>query len=248
MVWLSGDTDIGQKRRSNQDVFLAELIGDNALMIVCDRMGGAQGGETASRLALETASKMIKRDVKDGMSEKTIQRILECAAAAANSVVFETACEDPSLFGMGTTMTGAVLLNGCAHFIHAGDSRAYLLRDDMLTRLTVDHTYVQHLLSQKKITEIEAATHPDRHKLIRAVGVEPRIRFDIFSIDLLPNDAILLCSDGIYNYIDENALSALAAVSIKAKSVESLINRANANGGGDNITAVLCHAAKEGRR
>lgn len=248
MIWLCGDTHVGQKRAANQDVFFAEPLFEGALLMVCDGMGGEQGGETASRLAMEAACAMLKRDIKPEMGENTIRNVLECAGAAANSVVFETACNDPTLFGMGTTMTGAVLLNGCAHFIHAGDSRAYLLRDDMLTRLTVDHTYVQHLLSQKKITEIEAVTHPDRHKLIRAVGVEPRMRFDIFSIDLLPNDAVLLCSDGLYNYIDENELAALAAVSIKAKSVESLINRANANGGGDNITAVLCHAAKEGRR
>ena len=174
------------------------------------------------------------------MSENSIRNVLECAGAAANSVVFETACDDPSLFGMGTTMTGAVLLNGCAHFIHAGDSRAYLLRDDMLTRLTVDHTYVQHLLSQKKITEIEAATHPDRHKLIRAVGVDPRMRFDIFSIDLLSNDAVLLCSDGLYNYISHEELCALTAISIKRSSVAPLIERANENGGGDNITAAIC--------
>lgn len=248
MIWLCGDTHVGQKRATNQDVFFAGQLFEGALMMVCDGMGGEQGGETASLLALESACSMLKRDLKPQMGENSIRNVLECAGAAANSVVFETACNDPTLFGMGTTMTGAVLMNGCAHFIHAGDSRAYLLRDDILTRLTVDHTYVQHLLSQKKITETEAATHPDRHKLTRAVGVEPRMRFDIFSIDLMPNDAVLLCSDGLYNYVEESELSALAAVSIKAKSVEPLINRANLNGGGDNITAVLCHAAKEGRR
>lgn len=248
MIWLCGDTDVGQKRAVNQDVFLAEPIFDGALLMVCDGMGGEQGGETASRLALKSACTMIRRDIKPDMGENTIRNVLECAAAAANSVVFETACADPTLFGMGTTMTGAVLLNGCAHFIHAGDSRAYLLRNDTLTCLTVDHTYVRHLLSKKKITEEEAATHPDRHKLTRAVGVEPRIRFDIFSIDLLPDDALLLCSDGLYNYISEDELSVLAAVAVRAKSIEPLIDRANANGGGDNITAVLCHAAKEGRR
>lgn len=248
MIWLCGDTDIGQKRAGNQDVFLAEPLFDGALLMVCDGMGGEQGGETASRLALEAACAMIKRDIKPDMGENSIRSVLECAAAAANSVVFETACDDPTLFGMGTTMTGAVLLGGCAYFVHAGDSRAYLLRDDIMTRLTVDHTYVQHLISRKKLTEAEAATHPDRHKLVRAVGVEPRMRFDIFSIDLMPNDSILLCSDGLYNYVGEEELAALTAVAVKAKSVSPLIARANSNGGGDNITAVLCCAAKEGRR
>ncbi len=248
MIWLCGDTDIGQKRAVNQDVFLAEPFFDGALLMVCDGMGGEQGGDTASRLALESACAMIKRDIKPDMGENSIRNVLECAGAAANSVVFETACQDPTLFGMGTTMTGAVLLGGSAHFIHAGDSRAYILRDDILTRLTVDHTYIQRLISRNMITEQEAATHPDRHKLTRAVGVEPRMRFDIFSADLMPNDSLLLCSDGLYNYVDEGSLAALAAVAVKAKSVAPLIDAANSNGGGDNITAILCHVAKEGRR
>ena len=109
MIWLCGDTDIGQRRASNQDVFLTEMLGENALMMVCDGMGGAQGGETSSRLALETACTMIKRDVKPDQNENTIRRILECAAAAANSVVYETASLDPSLSGMGTTMVLAAV-------------------------------------------------------------------------------------------------------------------------------------------
>lgn len=246
MIWLCGDTHVGQKRKNNQDVFLAEQKNDTAILMVCDGMGGEQGGATASRLALEAATSMLRRDIKADMNENTVRRILECAGAAANSVVFETASEDKMLKGMGTTMVGAVVEAGCAHFIHAGDSRAYLLRDDMLTQLTVDHTVVQMLLSRGEITESDAQTHPQRHYITRAVGVSQQLSFDIFSIDLLPNDTLLLCSDGLYNYIKHEDLCALASVSVKRKSVLPLIERANENGGGDNITAVLCRVTEGG--
>ena len=240
MIWLCGDTDIGQKRASNQDVFLTELFGENAVLMVCDGMGGARGGETASRLALETACTMIKRDVKSNQNENTTRRILECAAAAANSVVYETASLDPNLKGMGTTMVGAAVTGSTAHFVHVGDSRAYLLRDDFLTQLTCDHTVAQMMIASGRKTAEEMANDPDRSKLTRAVGVERMVRPDIFSIDVLPGDAILLCSDGLYNYISHQELCALTAISIKRSSVKPLIERANENGGGDNITAAIC--------
>lgn len=240
MIWLCGNTDIGQRRASNQDVFLTELMGENALIMVCDGMGGALGGDTASRLALETACTMIKRDVKPDQNENTIRRILECAAAAANSVVFETASLDSNLAGMGTTMVGAVVTGNTAHFVHVGDSRAYLLRDDFLTQLTCDHTVAQMMIASGRKTAEEMAFDPNRAKLVRAVGVEHNVRPDIFSIDVLPGDAILLCSDGLYNFIPHEELSALTAISIKRSSVAPLIERANENGGGDNITAVIC--------
>lgn len=240
MVWLKGDTDIGLRRQSNQDVFLAELIGESALLMVCDGMGGAQGGETASRLAMETASKMIKRDVKDGMNETMVQRILECAAAAANSVVYETALLDAGLEGMGTTLTCAVVEQNVAHFVHIGDSRAYLLRDDFLTQLTGDHTVAQMLINSGQKTAEEMVGDPRNNSLVRAVGVQPEMRSDIFSIDVIKGDVVLLCSDGLYNYIPHEELCALTSIAVKRKSIAPLIDRANENGGGDNITAVLC--------
>jgi len=240
MVWLNGDTHIGQKRKSNQDVFLTEHISENALLMVCDGMGGQQGGETASRLAIETACQMIKRDIKDGITENTVRRILECAAAAANSVVYETSSMDIHLKGMGTTMVGAVVTGNTAHFVHVGDSRAYLLRDDFLTQLTCDHTVAQMLISSGQKTAEELIGDPRNSRLVRAVGVEKSVRPDIFSIDVMPGDAILLCSDGLYNYLSHEELCALTAIAVKVKDISPLINRANENGGGDNITAALC--------
>lgn len=239
-MWVMGDTHTGQKRPNNQDCFAAEKIGDSAVIMVCDGMGGENGGAIASETAIETACAMLLRDIKPEMSETSIRRLLECAGAAANIAVYDAACADIALKGMGTTLVGALVQPSSAHIIHAGDSRAYLLRDDILTQLTVDHTVVQMLLERGEIDPLAAANHPQRHYITRAVGVGDGVRYDIFSIDLQPGDAILLCSDGLYNYVEHEDISALLAVSLKTHSVAPLIDCANQNGGGDNITAVVC--------
>lgn len=239
-MWTLGATHVGQKRHNNQDVFCAEQLGESALAMVCDGMGGEQGGSVASTLALEAATAMIRRDLKDSMNEMAVRRVLECAGAAANSVVHEAALKDSALTGMGTTLVAAVVQKSCAHIIHAGDSRAYLLRDDLLVQLTVDHTVVQMLLDRGEISQSDVSSHPQRHYITRAVGVSPQLHYDIFSIDLQKNDTILLCSDGLYNYMSHEDICALTAISAKLRSAAPLIDRANANGGGDNITAVIC--------
>ncbi len=244
-MWIAGDTHVGQKRHNNQDVFLTEELDAKQLLMVCDGMGGEQGGEQASELALQAAVAMLRRDLKGVTDESTLRRVLECAGAAANSVVYDAAQADSTLAGMGTTLVGAVVLPNCAHFIHAGDSRAYLLRNDVLTQLTVDHTVVQVLIDRGEISQDDAKNHPQRHYITRAVGVAPQINYDIFSIDLLPNDTLLLCSDGLYNYMSHEDICALTAIAVKCKSVAPLIDRANENGGGDNITAVVCCVAEE---
>ena len=245
MIWTLGATHVGQKRKSNQDVFSAELLNSSALLMVCDGMGGEKGGSVASSLALEAATAMIRRDFRDDMNETTVRRVLECAGAAANSVVYETAQKDTSLTGMGTTLVAAVVQKSCAHFIHAGDSRAYLLRDDLLIQLTVDHTVVQMLLDRGEITQSDVISHPQRHYNTRAVGVSAQLHYDIFSIDLQPGDTVLLCSDGLYNYMSHEDICALTAIAVRLRSIAPMIDRANENGGGDNITAAICCLEKE---
>lgn len=244
-MWIAGDTHVGQKRRNNQDAYLAESLDAKQLLLVCDGMGGEQGGEQASGLAIEAVTAMLRRDLKGVSDEQGIRRVLECAGAAANSVVFDAAQADSALSGMGTTLVGAVVLPNGAHFIHAGDSRAYLLRNDLLTQLTVDHTVVQMLLDRGEISPQEAKSHPQRHYITRAVGVAPQLSYDIFSVDLLLGDTILLCSDGLYNYMSHEDICALTAIAVKCRSVAPLIARANENGGGDNITAAICCVAEE---
>lgn len=246
-MWMTGETHIGKKRQTNQDAFAAEPLanGSAALLLVCDGMGGEQGGAEASALALVTAAAMLRRDYSATMPENSVRRLLECAGAAANSAVFESAMQDPALKGMGTTLVGAVANGDCAHFLHAGDSRAYLLREGLLTQLTVDHTVTQMLVDSGEINPSEAENHPQRHYITRAVGVGPSLGYDIFSIDLRPDDLLLLCSDGLYNYVDHQRLCALLPQCVARRSALPLIEAANQNGGGDNITAVLCGMASQ---
>ncbi len=246
-MWMTAETHVGQRRATNQDTCRTGALPDGGYLLVCDGMGGERGGNVASALAADAAERLILRDVTAGMGEVSVRRVLECAGAAANAAVYERAKGDESLAGMGTTLTCAVVTGRTAHVLHAGDSRVYLLRDELLNQLTTDHTVVQMLVDRGDITEQAAKTHPQRNYITRAVGVERQLQFDIFTIDLQEGDALLVCSDGLYNYVGREDLCALTAICVRRKSVQPLIDRANENGGGDNITAALAVVGEEAR-
>ena len=237
-MWVSALTHPGKKRANNQDAFVIKEFDDGCFCVVCDGMGGENGGQIASQTAVQVVTKQLM-NLDAHMGENAIRRMLACAGSAANIAVFDKAAEDISLKGMGTTMVVGVIAEDLAHFIHAGDSRAYLLRDDMLSQLTTDHSVVQVLVDRGDITASEAKTHPQKNLITRAVGADEDIEFDCFSIDLQPDDAILLCSDGLYNFVSDKELVALCGVCLRAQDVSPLVNKANENGGGDNITAAI---------
>lgn len=238
-MWVAADTHVGQKRDDNEDAVVVSKTADGVFVVVCDGMGGFRGGKLASRLAADTMTEQVLRSLKSDMGEMSVRRVLESAAAAANAAVRQAAKNDPALEGMGTTIVAVAATDKAAHIAHAGDSRAYLLRDDLLTQLTVDHTVIQMLIDRGDITRQDAKNHPHRHYITRAVGVEDSLRCDIFSIDVRDGDAILVCTDGLYNYVGYEELCALTAIAVCSKSVVPLINCANQNGGGDNITAAI---------
>jgi protein phosphatase len=198
--------------------------------MVADGMGGAVAGEVASRLAVEAASKD-----SDDSAVEPIARV-----AAANEAVVEASLEDPSLAGMGTTMT-LVRLNpdGTADFAHVGDSRAYLLREGGMRLLTTDHTLINELVELGKITPKEAEHHPHRHMLTRVLGLGP-IAIDAFSIDVQPGDRILLCSDGLTTMVADFTIEQIldAGEGVEPTSW-ALIEQANTAGGVDNTTVVV---------
>lgn len=245
-MWLTADTHKGRKRSTNQDTVAAKMLDGCCYCVVCDGMGGENGGLTAATLAIDTAVAQIERELDSTLSEMQLKRLLLCAGTNANIKVFDAAQRDPALKGMGTTMLAAVICNNMLHLIHAGDSRAYLLRDDMLTRITEDHTVVAVLLERGDITPEEAQNHPQRHLITRAVGARDAISFDYIAIELQEDDAVLLCSDGLYNYLSQSELDALCALAKRRQSVWPLIDRANENGGGDNITAALLSPGRRG--
>lgn len=240
---ITGRTDKGLVRQNNQDTFAVGEIADGCYTVVCDGMGGQQGGEVASQLACESVSAAILRDFASPVTGEArdtwIKGALDEAVQAANRAVFERGEADDNLAGMGTTIVAALIMGSTAYILHAGDSRAYLLREDTLTQVTTDHTMVQMLLERGDITESESRVHPQRHYITRALGVGAQVECAFNVVDLHPGDSLMVCTDGLYNYVDPVALPALVADAAAAASADSLIEAANAGGGGDNITAVL---------
>jgi len=217
-------TDIGLHRKTNEDTFVVTP----PLFAVCDGMGGAQAGEVASGLAAET----LVAAVADG-------RPLLAAAEQANAAVFQRAHDDIDHTGMGTTLTAVVLAGDTGHFAHIGDSRAYLLRDGALEQLSDDHSLVGEMVRDGRLSEEEAASHPHRSILSRALGTEPLARIDEFEVDLRAGDVLLLCSDGLSGVVPAEAISKALGRADPDDAAAKLIAEARKHGGPDNITAVV---------
>lgn len=238
---LIGDSHVGMVRQNNQDCFaLKSLSPTLAYGVVCDGMGGEAGGQLASSLALSAICRRLDTDLS-GEGAGKHRFTLESALAAANAKVYERAAAEPALKGMGTTAVVAILAGEEAHIGHVGDSRVYLYHSagGVLQQVTRDHTVVQMLLERGEITQEEALHHPQRHYITRAVGVSAQIESDYLVCAMGEGDILLLCSDGLYNYLAEEELAALLPRCVAENTVAPLIAGANDGGGGDNITAVL---------
>jgi len=222
-------SDTGRQRRANEDSFFVRA----PLFVVADGMGGAQAGEVASRLAAETFAAGLP---DTGTSEQR----LEERVRAANRRIHEVSRQDRTLNGMGTTITAAYLDGDELSLAHVGDSRAYLLRDGELTRLTRDHTLVEELVRRGELTEQEAAEHPQRSIITRALGPEPDIDIDLHTHRVHAGDVLLLCSDGLTGMIGEDDVEdLLTGAATLADAGRRLVHAANEAGGRDNITVVL---------
>jgi len=217
-------SDIGLHRKTNEDTFVVAP----PLFAVCDGMGGAQAGEVASGLAAET----LAAAVAEG-------RPLLAAAEQANAAVFLRANEDSDHSGMGTTLTALVLAGDTGHFVHIGDSRAYLLRDGTLEQLSDDHSLVGEMVRDGRLSEEEAASHPHRSILSRALGTEAQARIDEFEVDLRAGDVLLLCSDGLSGPVPAEAIRKALGRVDPEDAAAKLIAEARKHGGPDNITAVV---------
>ena len=240
MITIYGETDTGLVRKSNQDRFDFKILsGLLAYAVLCDGMGGQSGGHIASETATSFVAEALARDLKPGMGESSLRHLMLSAAAGANALVFDKAMENEALAGMGTTIIIAVFEGDHAFIAHAGDSRAYCVSGGRAVQLTRDHTVVQMLLDIGEISPEDARNHPKRHYITRAVGVAPGVDADFIVYPFAPGDLILLCSDGLYNYIQPQSMPELLAECAQAGSVQSLIALARERGGGDNITAVL---------
>lgn len=217
-------SDIGLHRKVNEDAFVVAP----PLFAVCDGMGGAKAGEVASGIAADT----LKAGVGEGLP------LLE-AAEAANAAVYARAEENAAQTGMGTTLTAVVIEGDTGHFAHIGDSRAYLLRDGELQQVSEDHSLVGEMVRDGRLTEEEAAVHPHRSILSRALGTESLARIDEFEVDLRSGDVLLLCSDGLSGPVPASAIQKALARDHPTDVAARLIAEARKCGGPDNITAVV---------
>jgi protein phosphatase len=231
-----GETDAGRKRRRNEDAFVCEP----PLFAVADGMGGAQAGEVASSLAAAALSGAIGQG--ETVAGPEAERLVTSLIQEANRRVHQRAESDAAASGMGTTMTVA-LVGSDDHVAigHVGDSRAYLLRGGVLEQLTDDHSLVAELVRRGELSPEEAEVHPQRSVITRALGTDPDVDVDVFSIEGRPGDVFLLCSDGLSTMVDSGRISEIVERNRAdlASATRALINAANDSGGEDNITAVL---------
>ncbi|HWL32875.1 MAG TPA: Stp1/IreP family PP2C-type Ser/Thr phosphatase [Gaiellaceae bacterium] len=230
LAGFTGVTDPGRRRRRNEDAYVAVP----PLFAIADGMGGAQAGEVASGLA----AAVLEEATGDERGEERVASLIQ----EANRRVFQRSSEDATTSGMGTTMTVALLDNadGTIAFGHVGDSRAYRVRGGELEQLTDDHSLVGELVRSGRLSPEEAESHPQRSVITRALGTEPNVDVDTFTVGAEQGDIYLLCSDGLTDMIPpRDILAAVEASDGLDEAARALVGAANAGGGEDNITVVL---------
>ena len=234
-----GKTDVGLRRHENQDTFAVETIGKSVAAVVCDGMGGAEGGQIASTLAVETFLKELRALLREDMSVEQLRELASFCVAQANTAVYERALEDDCR-GMGTTLVSAVAGEKGTVVCNVGDSRAYLIRGGEITRITHDHSVVQTLVESGNITAEEARTHPNRNLITRALGTEEVTQCDAFEVTFQRGDKLLLCTDGlVVTATDEDICRAVCSGKSSEQNLDELIALAKALGAPDNVTVVL---------
>ena len=235
MRFKFGDrTDVGRGRPENEDSLLVDP--DDGLYAVADGMGGHRAGEVASATAIDA----LKSAYLGG------QR-LDQAVGAANAAVFAKAAEDASLRGMGTTLTAIAVHDSTAELGHVGDSRAYLMRGGTVTQVTEDHSLVEQLVREGRLTPEEAQNHPQRAIITRALGIDSDVAVDTYRIDLEPGDRLMICSDGLTNMLSDDTIAqTLRRHADPQQAADTLVDMANQAGGDDNITVILLDALSDG--
>jgi len=237
---VCGKTDVGLRRHENQDTFAVEQGEKLLIAVVCDGMGGAEGGQIASSLAVETFMQEIRALLRADMTARQLRELASFCVAKANTAVYQHALQEPAYQGMGTTLVSAVAGERDAVICNIGDSRAYLIHNGEMTRITHDHSVVQTLVENGDITAEEARTHPNRNLITRALGPDETTLCDAFDVSFAHGDKILLCTDGlVVTATDEEICRIVCADKRAEEKLDDLIALAKAQGAPDNVTAVL---------
>lgn len=241
-----GGTDPGKKRSNNEDAFL--LKDEAGLYAVADGVGGHEGGEVASRIAVEVLAEAVPDLMGEGDrtppagTARTVDAevsALRYAITLSNREIRQAIDHDPALSGMATTLTALFLKKGRAFLAHIGDSRAYLLRSGKLKQLTEDHSVVAEQVRSGLLTPEQARRSRNRNMITRALGIGDDLSADLAAHPVQKNDTFLLCTDGLTEMVDDREINSILATSSPRDAVRKLLDAANARGGADNITAVV---------
>lgn len=234
-------SDKGMIREMNQDCYYISdsKDGEYSLYMLADGMGGYNGGEIASKLAIESVKKYIEKNIrKIELNRETIPILVKEAVEYANHMVHQKSKTDKNLSEMGTTLEVCLIYNNKVYIGHIGDSRVYRIRKHIIRKLTTDHSYVEKLVRDGTITREEAWHHPKKNMLIKALGCEENIEPDILVKGFLKEDILLLCSDGLTNLLNDKEIYEVITNNLE-NADKLLIQKANARGGFDNVTSVI---------
>ena len=241
-IEIGNYSDVGKTREVNEDYYGSFTGNFGELLIVCDGMGGHKGGETASRLAVES----VKNHFENLGFEFDPSAEIRKALAEANRLIINTAQQDPSLSDMGSTIVLVLFKNSTAHCAHLGDSRIYLIKDGKIRQLTKDHSLVQQMIDSNMITEVDAKVHPKKNVITKALGINAEIEPDILEpFELKENDKLILCTDGLTSYVTEQEIFELAENNTSQQASQKLVELANNRGGSDNITVQVASAVQK---
>lgn len=236
---FSMKTDKGIVREQNQDgYFVTAFDENNCFAVVCDGMGGPNAGDVASELAVTNISERFVAAWRQGISLFSVKNIMITALNAANIVIFDEATENADYKGMGTTAVAAYVSGNDVLIANIGDSRAYLI-DNGISQITKDNSLIQEMIDSGKLSLEEAKHFPYKNVITRALGIEGHVDIDFTDIKLNEGNTLLLCSDGLTNYVSDNEILQIIKDSDIKTVSGKLIETANKNGGGDNITVVV---------
>lgn len=235
-------SDLGKARELNEDAyFISTDDSEIKIYLLADGMGGYNGGEVASKLAIESARKYIVSNFEKVNHDKNaIQELIKSSMEYANMVVYEKSQENKELQGMGTTLEICVIYGNRVYIGHIGDSRIYRIRNNIIRKLTKDHSYVEKLVEDGTITREEAENHPKKNMLMKALGCTVFIEPDVTIKGFLKGDIILMSSDGLTNMIKNQEIYDIVRQDVE-NAADNLVNRANDLGGYDNITVVIIY-------
>lgn len=235
-------SDIGLVRTQNQDDCRFGVISPScAWAVVCDGMGGANGGNIASAKAVEYISQEIETMYSEDLSKSELSTLMTEIVSQANQVIFDMAQEDVELTGMGTTCEFVLVKDTTVHVVHVGDSRTYAIRGGKIKQLTEDHSVVQEMVRRGEITSEQAQNHPNKNFITRALGIKPAVHLDYIETNFIYGDVLLICTDGFSNCVTTGDMVKICHENRGEGLTDTLVEKAKEGGGTDNITVAVVY-------